>query len=713
MANERAILCGTASDGSLPFRDPRPLRLRMWGRNRNVHLTIQDVSRAMMKALPPVFLDLIDIATYVYCGDQAVRRGGDGVLDFGENWRRNLFFRIPVRKPAFWKKVSVLDQLVPALSFLSEDEYHFDFETLSQDHPFESYLEFNSTPFDGLVEEVVMFSGGIDSLGGAVQEAVIDKRKVILVNHQSTGKLVPRHTHLLRLLVEKAGDYRPWHLPVLINKAKKLGREYTQRTRSFLYASLGATIATMIGLSRLRFYENGIVSLNLPPSPQVIGARATRTTHPQVLNGFAQLFSAMAERTFTVENPFLPKTKTEIVRLIADAGCGPLLKYATSCMHIWEITKQHTHCGTCSQCIDRRFAVLAARQEANDPAEAYKVDLLVGERKRTPGKKGDPQTMIAAYLETANEIEKMDAHQFFSRFGEASRVLRHIPGNAEATAIQIFDLHRRHAKQVTGVIDKAFADHAAAIRKRELPANCMLRLVYDSGVAAGSDAVDKAIPPEPAVAACSPKNYICRKQKYWAIRFDGQEEKVYTPDIGFGYLQILLEHPGTQFSASKLDCDVRRRTKELRMRIASRADFGEDEAPVSAGMGADEILDDEGRQNLNTRLAEIDELIAAAKESDSATRLDEIEELEKEKNWITSELGKSHGLKGRKRQLGDDRNRVRNRVCNAIRRALQQIKEYDARLCDHLTKPILNLGHTISYVPRDSISWSMSPDPIS
>ena len=149
------------------------------------------------------------------------------------------------------------------------------------------------------------------------------------------------------------------------------------------------------------------------------------------------------------------------------------------------------------------------------------------------------------------------------------------------------------------------------------------------------------------------------------------------------------------------------------MRIASRADFGEGEAPISSGLGADEILDDEAHQNLNTRLTEIEELIATANESDSSTRLDEIEELDKEKKWITSELGKSKGLKGRKRQLGDDRNRVRNRVCNAIRRALQQIKDYDARLCDHLTKPVLNLGHNISYVPREAMSWSTSGAPAS
>jgi hypothetical protein len=262
MANERAILCGSVSDGSLPFTDPHPLRLRMWPPHWNVRLTIQDVRHAMMKALPPVFLDLIDIATYVYCADQAVTRGGDGVLDLGENWRRNLFFRIPVRNPKFWKAPCVLNVLVATLSFLSEDEYHFDFVQLTKDHPLESYLEFGNTPFDGIIEEVVMFSGGIDSLGGAVQEAIIDKRKILLVNHRSSGKLVPRHNHLLKLLAEQAKDYRPLHFPVLINKAKKLGCEYTQRTRSFLYASLGATIATMIGLTRLRFYENGIVSLN-------------------------------------------------------------------------------------------------------------------------------------------------------------------------------------------------------------------------------------------------------------------------------------------------------------------------------------------------------------------------------------------------------------------------------------------------------------------
>lgn len=706
MANERAILCGSVGDDSLPWKDAHPLRLQRWGPHRNVHFAIQDIRQAMVKPVPAVFLDLIDIAVYVYCADQAVTRGGAGVQDFGDNWRRRFFFRIPVRNPKLWKDDRILTSLLSTLSFLSEDEYHFEFELLRKAPSWEDgYLEFSNTPYDGLADEVVMFSGGIDSLGGAVQEAVRDRRKVILVNHRSTTKLSRRHTHLLGLLDEQAKDCRPMHLPVRINKAKALGREYTQRTRSFLYASLGATIASMLGRNRLRFYENGIVSLNLPPSPQVVGARATRTTHPQVLNGFSHLLSSLAEKTFTVENPFLWKTKTEVVRLIAEAGCGPLLKYSTSCTHTWEMTKQHTHCGTCSQCLDRRFAVLAACQEENDPGEAYRVDLLVGERG-----KGDPRIMLAAYLETANEIEKMDALRFFSRFGEASRVLRHIPGNADATAMQIFDLHQRHAKHVTGVIDRAFATHAPAIRKRELPANCLLRLVYDSGPSVAGVSSPAAGVKNERNAARAPKNYICRKGKCWAIRFDGQQERVYTPDIGFDYLQILLEHAGTPFSTAKLDCDVRRRRQTRTPRTASPADFSEAESPIGAGLGADDMLDDEGRENFRTRLAEIEERLPLLRESDLPTRLDEIDELEIEKAWLVSELNKARGLKGRKRQLGDERNRVRNRVCNAIRRSLRHIKAYDARLSQHLGKPVLNLGHTILYAPRQETSWSVSID---
>jgi hypothetical protein len=160
MATERAILCGTVGDASLPFADPRPVHLHLWGSHRNIQLTIQDVQQAMLMAVPSVLRDLLDIAVYVYVGDQAVTRGGAGVQDIGENWRRRLFFRIPVRERAVWRNSRVVNQLVSTLSFLSEDEYQFDFQMLGRDQPFDQFLEFAETPFDGLLDDVVMFSGG-------------------------------------------------------------------------------------------------------------------------------------------------------------------------------------------------------------------------------------------------------------------------------------------------------------------------------------------------------------------------------------------------------------------------------------------------------------------------------------------------------------------------------------------------------------------------
>jgi hypothetical protein len=179
--------------------------------------------------------------------------------------------------PGVWTSPAVQDALTATLSFLSEAEYTFEFSHTRRDHSLDGFINYDKTPFHGRVEDVVMFSGGLDSLAGAVKEAVEDRRQILLVNHRPTEKPTWRDTALLRQLARHAGDRAPLHFPIRVNKVKRLGKEFTQRTRSFLFAALGTTFARMIGLNRLRFYENGVVSLNLPPSAQMVGARASRT----------------------------------------------------------------------------------------------------------------------------------------------------------------------------------------------------------------------------------------------------------------------------------------------------------------------------------------------------------------------------------------------------------------------------------------------------
>lgn len=472
MSDERVVLCGgLTADGGGSKKGAVPLHL--WGKHANVTLKISDISKAMAANIPPVLVDLLEIATYVYCADQATTRGAGNAKNYGAKWRRRFQFHIPVREPDLWSSAPVVTALRDTLGFLSDDEYDFTFKSLKSPPSVEQYLDFGPGGATGLKpDEVILFSGGLDSLGGAVQEAAAGKRMIALVSHRSSPKIAKRQKELLEDLGKHCSQ-KPFHVPVWINKEKVLGREFTQRTRSFLYASLAAVVARVFDLWKIRFYENGVVSVNLPISPQVVGGRATRTTHPQALNGFSEIFTALFQKPFAVENPFLWMTKAQVVRSIRDAGCGDLIKYAVSCTHVWEMTTLHTHCGTCSQCIDRRIATLSAGcPDQEDPEEMYAVDLLRGERKS-----GDSRTMLESYVRTAKRVKDMSESTFFSEFGEVHRVTQHIRGmSVDQAASGILDLYKRHATEVCDVITKGIQDHAQDISDGKVPSSCLLIL---------------------------------------------------------------------------------------------------------------------------------------------------------------------------------------------------------------------------------------------
>jgi hypothetical protein len=106
---------------------------------------------------------------------------------------------------------------------------------------------------------------------------------VTLVSHRPVSTLDSRQKRLFTELQRRFPD-QLIRIPVWVNKAEKLGREPTQRTRSFLYSALGTLVAQSIRAGGVRFYENGIVSLNLPIAEEVVRARASRTTHPMALH---------------------------------------------------------------------------------------------------------------------------------------------------------------------------------------------------------------------------------------------------------------------------------------------------------------------------------------------------------------------------------------------------------------------------------------------
>lgn len=689
MVTERSVLCGDVSYGGLPFGGDSPLSLHLQGARGNISCKINNIPSHVLRDIPSRFHDLIEIAAYVYCGDQAISRGGQGAQNVGASWRRRLFFRIPVRDPDLWNDSPQKDQLIETLSFLTEDEYHFDFEKLKEPPPTQQSMDLDlPSP-----EEVLLFSGGLDSLGGAVLESVVNKRRVALVMHKATEKLNRRHEKLINLLKNHCTSSLQY-IPVSINKNKSLSRDFSQRSRSFLYFALASTVSHMLGLNRIRMYENGIVSLNLPPSPQVVGARATRTTHPQVINGFGRIASTLAERPFVVENPFLWKTKAEILRGIVDAGCAEMIKYATSCTHTMKMTKLKTHCGACSQCIDRRFAVLAANVEDHDPEEAYGVDLIKGER---PGEsfsdgkrdRDDSRTMIAAYVETASDICRMSALEFFGRYGEVSRVLKHLDGSADATALKVFELYRRHAKAVSEVIDQSIVTYAGAIRERRLPDSCLLRLVCDSSLPSYgcSDASASRYETHEVLKDC----VFRKKGQAWIVRYAGGADFILLPSQGAAYLHILLSNPQREFSVA-----------DLVLRVAG--------APHEYQLGsAGDALDQKALTAYHLRYKELQQELDEAhncKEQGMDYPVSE-SAIREEMALLLEEVRKNTGLGMRSRRVSADRDRLRKAFLANIRRVRKEIARYDARFAEHLKSPRLRCGWSPRYDPHEDITWDV------
>jgi len=479
MNNSHVITCGGIAPGEAVLKDRQCLRLDLWGNNTdaNVWLHIEDIHDKLHWNIPDAFQDLVEIATYVYCADQSIRRDAHDVNTYGANWRRQLDFHIPVRCPDLWSSDAMQNALRTTVGFLSDDYYSFTFQAGKAPFAFQQYLELKGG--DGKIgepEQVMMFSGGLDSLAGAIEEAVVQKRRVMLVNHQSTPKLNRKHQELLQLLGKKANGFTPGHLRVRVNKDSEMTKDYLQRSRSFLYAAIGGAVAHALGLQSLRFYENGVVGLNLPGCAQVVGGRATRTAHPRVLNGFETVLSLVAGRTFSVENPFKWLTRGEIIKKIVDAGCGELIAASMTCAHTWQISNAVTHCGMCSQCVDRRFAMIAADAEKWDPGNQYRADIFT----ESPPKEED-KTMLATYVERANGVKALDSvRKFVTKFPEVLEAVPYLGGHTESAAARVLDLYTRHAKEVTSAMTMMTGRNLGRMLQRTLPADCLLQIVYQA-----------------------------------------------------------------------------------------------------------------------------------------------------------------------------------------------------------------------------------------
>ena len=165
-------------------------------------------------------------------------------------------------------------------------------------------------------------------------------------------------------------------------------------------------------------------------------------------------------------------TKTQVLERLKSHGGSNLLKTTVSCSSVYPATALHTHCGRCSQCLDRRFAVAASGLEAFDPEEMYDTDVLVGARNEERS-----QVMALDWTAHGCRLQEIAPEEFVDRFGgELARICEGYPELARSQIIKkCLDLQRRHGKSVNAVLQNAIAAYSREISQGTLPETSLLR----------------------------------------------------------------------------------------------------------------------------------------------------------------------------------------------------------------------------------------------
>ncbi|PYX75466.1 MAG: hypothetical protein DMG72_07245 [Acidobacteria bacterium] len=214
---------GAAVAASDPVAKGRHLvKLDSVGPKANVNIRFENVAKIFRHDLSTRLVDFLEIASYVFSADCATRRGTDWTDDDStEPWGRDFAFVIPVREPDFWGTAKITDVIEEVLGFLSNDRYSFTFVPLERDRaeqqPYFEFGDLRNWPFHS-PERVLMFSGGLDSLAGAVETATGGGR-LVLVSHRPVSTLDSRQKKLFTELQKQFPDQLV-HIPVWINKAE-------------------------------------------------------------------------------------------------------------------------------------------------------------------------------------------------------------------------------------------------------------------------------------------------------------------------------------------------------------------------------------------------------------------------------------------------------------------------------------------------------------
>ena len=317
------------------------------------------------QTLSPLLADWIDIALACYLADRLATRGVGRNGQAGRHWSRVLELTVPVREVDHWKSKELQRELAHVLRFLTEDAWNFDFVARSGPlRPAESQgFLFGSEPGD--VVRICLYSGGLDSFAGAAQ--LVQKkqmRRFVFVSGVTNVRQQAAQREQIRVLQAMTlGTVHHLVVPYGLRWARThvhRVEEASQRTRGFLFLTLGGVSAVAARASELYLSENGIGAINLPYDGTQIGAYNSRATNPIALLHMERFIRVLTGQTVGIKNDFLFSTKAEMCAHEAVRGVGDRVGLTFSCDGFPVRTKGKAQCGTCTSCLFRRQALECA-----------------------------------------------------------------------------------------------------------------------------------------------------------------------------------------------------------------------------------------------------------------------------------------------------------------------------------------------------------------
>ncbi len=372
----------------------------------------------LLEAPGAAALGFLAVALGVWAADKLLPRQAAA-----DAWTRQIVLHLPA--PESWRALA--PDLSRVLNFLTGDDWSLKPRATWRDPG----LVKAAWPHPWRPQAVALFSGGLDSLVGAI-DLLEGGKRLVLVSHYDFGQLASIQQGLAAALKGRYGPGRVHHLGVRVQFPES--PELTLRSRSLLYLALGLATAAAFGeATPLCLPENGWVSLNPPLTGNRLGSYSTRTTHPHFLEQIASLWRR-AGLDHPLGNPYQGLTKGEMLLNCRNRGLlKELFPRTVSCARPvasrWQ-GRPAGSCGCCYPCLMRRAALNRLGWDAGGD---YLLDVLAAKETLSHRTRGQDLRALLLALKTWEESPAEILARLWLGESPAAAAARFAPAQAVLT----------------------------------------------------------------------------------------------------------------------------------------------------------------------------------------------------------------------------------------------------------------------------------------